>query len=74
MELVACPTCGALEVMTDHPLYCRGEGTFHYGHDYRMMTLAELDHKHTRAILAGHQIAAQRIMDAIEAIKEAGQP
>jgi len=69
MTAVACPVCGKTDEMTDRPLYCRGEGTFHNGHDRRMLTLEELDCRHTRCILAGYMKNAERTMRAMENIK-----
>jgi hypothetical protein len=66
MTAVACPVCGKTDEMTDRPLYCRGEGTFHNGHDFRMLTINELISKHASDTEAGYDTAAIRILRAME--------
>lgn len=68
-ELVACPQCAKTLPKVNRPLYCMGEGTFHAGHGYRMMTLDELDLRHTRLVLAGFSVGAERTLIAMSAIR-----
>jgi hypothetical protein len=68
VKTVACPQCARVADYTGRPLYCLGEGTFHSGHGYRMMTVGELEVRYTRLILGGFQAGADRTRAAINAI------
>lgn len=67
---VACPTCARVATMNNnYPVTCRGEGTIHAGHHYRMMTLEELRAKLDLPTTQKYPVAVQRTRAAIAALE-----